>query len=115
MVVGPPWRPGVAALLSFLIPGTGQIYKGQVLGGLAWLVSVAVGYAMFIFPGLVLHLLCILFAASGSPAGATATAGTNATGRPESRQPMRNLLGSPSRTAELGRSAAQCWRDSRHS
>lgn len=31
-------RPGVAALLSFLIPGIGQIYNGDVLRGLFWLI-----------------------------------------------------------------------------
>jgi len=31
-------RPGVAALLSFLIPGLGQIYNGDVLRGLFWLI-----------------------------------------------------------------------------
>lgn len=31
-------RPGVAALLSFLIPGVGQIYNGDILRGLFWLI-----------------------------------------------------------------------------
>jgi TM2 domain-containing membrane protein YozV len=31
-------RPGVAALLSFLIPGVGQIYNGEVFRGLFWLI-----------------------------------------------------------------------------
>ncbi len=31
-------RPAVAALLSFLIPGLGQIYNREVLRGLFWLV-----------------------------------------------------------------------------
>jgi TM2 domain-containing membrane protein YozV len=31
-------RPGVAALLSFIIPGVGQIYNGDILRGLFWLV-----------------------------------------------------------------------------
>ncbi len=31
-------RPGVAALLSFLIPGIGQIYNGCILRGLFWLI-----------------------------------------------------------------------------
>jgi TM2 domain-containing membrane protein YozV len=31
-------RPGVAALLSFFIPGIGQIYNGCILRGLFWLV-----------------------------------------------------------------------------
>jgi TM2 domain-containing membrane protein YozV len=31
-------RPGVAALLSFLIPGVGQIYNGDILRGVFWLI-----------------------------------------------------------------------------
>ena len=27
-------NPGVAAVLSFLVPGLGQIYNGQLLGGI---------------------------------------------------------------------------------
>jgi TM2 domain-containing membrane protein YozV len=30
-------RPGVAALLSFFIPGLGQIYNGDILRGVLWL------------------------------------------------------------------------------
>ena len=61
------WSPGVAALLSLVIPGAGQMYKGQVINGLFWLVLVVVGYFVFIVPGLILHLVCILGAASGNP------------------------------------------------
>jgi TM2 domain-containing membrane protein YozV len=57
----------VAAVLSLVIPGAGQMYKGQVFNGLLWLVVVAIGYFMLIVPGLILHLLCILGAASGKP------------------------------------------------
>jgi TM2 domain-containing membrane protein YozV len=31
-------KPGVAALLSLLIPGVGQIYNGAVWRGLFWLI-----------------------------------------------------------------------------
>lgn len=31
-------RPGVAALLSFVIPGVGQIYNGEILRGVFWLI-----------------------------------------------------------------------------
>lgn len=31
-------RPGVAAVLSFILPGTGQIYNGKFLRGVLWLV-----------------------------------------------------------------------------
>lgn len=61
------WSPGVAALLSLVLPGAGQMYKGKVLIGLMWLVFVVIGYFLFIFPGLILHLICIITAASGNP------------------------------------------------
>jgi hypothetical protein len=31
-------RPGIAALLSFLVPGVGQIYNGDILRGVFWLI-----------------------------------------------------------------------------
>lgn len=31
-------KPGIAALLSFVIPGVGQIYNGAILRGLFWLI-----------------------------------------------------------------------------
>jgi len=52
-----------AALLSFLIPGAGQIYKGQTVNGFVWLLCVAVGYVCFVIPGLVLHVCCMIGAA----------------------------------------------------
>ncbi len=61
------WSPGIAAVLSLVIPGAGQMYKGSVGGGLVWLVVVVFGYVLFIVPGLVLHLCCIVSAASGDP------------------------------------------------
>lgn len=61
------WSPGVAAILSFLLPGLGQMYKGQIFNGLGWFVLTAIGYVCFVIPGVVLHLCCIFGAASGDP------------------------------------------------
>jgi TM2 domain-containing membrane protein YozV len=57
------YSPGVAALLSFIIPGAGQMYKGQISGGLIWFVIVVCGYVFFL-PGIILHICCIFSAAS---------------------------------------------------
>jgi TM2 domain-containing membrane protein YozV len=38
MTTGAARHPGTAAVLSFLIPGLGQIYNGDFLRGLFWLV-----------------------------------------------------------------------------
>jgi predicted nucleic acid-binding Zn ribbon protein len=59
------FHPGVAAVLSFLIPGLGQIYKGQVLTGLMWMfVLVPLGYLCCMVPGFILHVICLFDAAS---------------------------------------------------
>lgn len=58
--------PGVAAVLSLVIPGAGQMYTGNVGTGIAWLLFTAVGYVAFILPGLILHIVCILSAADSA-------------------------------------------------
>jgi TM2 domain-containing membrane protein YozV len=61
------WSPGIAALLSFLIPGAGQIYKGNLVSGILWFIFTGIGYFLLVIPGLILHLICIFAAASGDP------------------------------------------------
>ncbi|GHB52831.1 hypothetical protein [Mongoliitalea lutea] len=61
------WSPGVAALLSFIIPGAGQMYKGNIFTGLVWLIFVIIGYMALVLPGIILHLICIISATSGDP------------------------------------------------
>ena len=61
------WSGLLAAFLSFIIPGLGQLYKGQVINGAVWFAVTVIGYVAFIIPGLVLHLCCILGAATGNP------------------------------------------------
>ena len=61
------WSPGVAAVLSFCVPGLGQLYKGQIINGIVWFFAVGLGYAALILPGLLLHFFCIVGAASGNP------------------------------------------------
>ena len=61
------WSPGVAALLSFIIPGAGQMYKGDVGEGIVWFIGTIFGYLFFIIPGLIIHLICIITAAQGDP------------------------------------------------
>lgn len=55
--------PGIAALLSLVVPGAGQFYAGRPGSAVMWFVCVAVGY-LLIVPGLFLHVLCIVSAAS---------------------------------------------------
>lgn len=55
---------GVAAILSFFIPGLGQICQNRAFTGLLALVFTVAGYFFFILPGLIFHLLVIADAAS---------------------------------------------------
>ena len=47
---------GIAAILSLLFPGLGQLYKGQVLNGFVWMFLVFGGYVFFVIPGVFLHV-----------------------------------------------------------
>ena len=57
--------PGLAAVLSLFIPGAGQLYAGRVVGALLWFLVVTAGYALLL-PGLIMHLFCIVSAASSA-------------------------------------------------
>jgi TM2 domain-containing membrane protein YozV len=63
----PSWNPGVAFLLSLVIPGAGQMYKSRVGAGFLWLFFTVIGYFLFIFPGAILHLICVIDAAIANP------------------------------------------------
>lgn len=53
---------GLPAVMSFFIPGLGQLYKGQILPFLFFLIATPIGYSMLWIPGLALHFMCILHA-----------------------------------------------------
>jgi TM2 domain-containing membrane protein YozV len=55
----PTKNPGTAAVLSFFIPGVGQIYNGDFLRGLFWLI---VTPGMWIGTGGLLGWVCHLIA-----------------------------------------------------
>ncbi len=78
------WSPGAALVLSFFIPGLGQMYRGKIGWGIVWLllvpflwlVAFAVaqssdgsGSAKLVFAALplIFHLLCLVDAYSGDP------------------------------------------------
>ena len=62
------WNPGAAAVLSFFIPGLGQLYKGRIGLGFVLFVTTVVGYVCFIIPGILIHLFVIIDAYSGRAA-----------------------------------------------
>lgn len=60
------WSPGIAAVLSFLLPGLGQLDKGQIVRGLLLMIFVGLGY-LLIFPGLAVQHGAIVDANSTDP------------------------------------------------
>lgn len=53
----------IAAIWSMMLPGLGQLMKGQIMPGLFWALFTGFGYFSFFWPGLVIHGLCIIDAA----------------------------------------------------
>lgn len=49
-------KNGIPALLSFFIPGVGQMVKGQVGRGILILIATVIGYMFLVIPGLVIHI-----------------------------------------------------------
>ena len=60
----------VAAVLSLVLPGAGQIYKGRTVLGILWLLGTAAGYLTLLVPGMLLHFVCVFHAAGMPPADA---------------------------------------------
>lgn len=67
----PAWSPGVAAVLSLVIPGAGQMYKGEIGKGFAFLVGTVIGYLLLVVPGLIVHLIAVIEAFNSQPVIAT--------------------------------------------
>ncbi|MEL4304672.1 zinc-ribbon domain-containing protein [Methanococcoides sp. LMO-2] len=47
-------NPGLAAVLSVLFSGLGQVYNGELVKGIAILLGTVVGWFVFIMPGLII-------------------------------------------------------------
>ena len=61
------WEPVIAFILSLLVPGLGQLYKGEAFTALCFFVIVPLGYLLFVIPGIILHIVCICEACMGDP------------------------------------------------
>lgn len=59
----------IAAIWSMMLPGLGQLMKRQVIAGIFWAFFVAAGYFAYLWPGLILHTICILDAAFNKGSG----------------------------------------------
>ena len=53
----------LAAVWSMMLPGLGQLMKGQIMPGIFWALFTASGYYAYFWPGIFLHTLCVLDAA----------------------------------------------------
>lgn len=51
--------PGIAAVLSVVIPGLGQVYSGNLLTGAVWFVATALFYSAILLPGFLCHAFCV--------------------------------------------------------
>ena len=54
-----PPGPGIAAVLSVLLPGLGQVYAGRLLAGALWFLATSISYWAILVPGILVHALCI--------------------------------------------------------
>jgi hypothetical protein len=61
--------PGIAAVLSVLIPGLGQVYDGRLLGGAVWFLATTLCYSAVLLPGFLVHALCVWSAYRGCAEG----------------------------------------------
>ena len=52
--------PALAAFISFLLPGTGQMYGKKIGKGIIWLIVTILGYWIWVAPGVILHICCIV-------------------------------------------------------
>jgi hypothetical protein len=51
--------PGVAAVLSVIVPGLGQVYTGRLVAGGLWFLGTCFAYAAVLLPGFLVHAFCI--------------------------------------------------------
>jgi len=52
-------NPGLAAVLSVVIPGLGQVYAGRLLAGAIWFLATGFAYSAVLLPGFLVHAFCI--------------------------------------------------------
>ncbi len=58
--------PGIAAVLSVLIPGLGQVYGGRLLAGALWFLGTCFAYSAVLLPGFLVHAFCVWSAYKGA-------------------------------------------------
>ncbi|MBD3675151.1 MAG: hypothetical protein HUJ26_16665 [Planctomycetaceae bacterium] len=53
---------GAAAAMSFIMPGLGQVYKGQVWSGLAFFFGSIIGFYLLVVPGFIAWIVGVFHA-----------------------------------------------------
>jgi hypothetical protein len=61
-----PPSPGIAAVLSVVAPGLGQVYSGRLLAGALWFLGTCFAYSVVLLPGFLVHGLCVWSAYKGA-------------------------------------------------
>lgn len=54
--------PGIAVLISLIIPGGGSMYCEKVGKGIGLLIGTIIGYCLFIIPGVIIHIISMMSA-----------------------------------------------------
>ncbi|MDB4950798.1 MAG: hypothetical protein JWM27_3447 [Gemmatimonadetes bacterium] len=55
-----------AALMSLVVPGAGQVYKGRPIAGAIWFVAIVGSYLWVGPPAALLHIICVITAGSAA-------------------------------------------------
>ena len=58
--------PGIAAVLSVVVPGLGQVYSGRLLAGGLWFLGTCLAYSAVLLPGFLAHAICVWSAYKGA-------------------------------------------------
>ena len=58
--------PGIAAVLSVLLPGLGQVYTGRLVAGAVWFLATSFFYWAVLLPGFLAHAFCVWSAYRGA-------------------------------------------------
>jgi len=51
--------PGLAAVLSVIVPGLGQVYSGHLVSGAVWFLATGLAYWAVLLPGFLVHAFCV--------------------------------------------------------
>lgn len=58
--------PGLAAVLSVVVPGLGQVYGGRLVAAAVWFLATGFAYSAVLLPGFLVHAFCVWSAYAGA-------------------------------------------------